>query len=233
MKAAYLLLTAAALAAMLASSPASAAKKKDAGVAYNETDEVALLNKTAFTRGDASVVYLHLSHTDNVTGDTVTSKAKFYPFVDDFSLLAMLDTSAYRTDPTATIYVEYYGFTSEVKHFSDGNGRFVGSWSIVANFTKGTLDGIHFDGNCKECNDTCLDDTCTLLDDPATCEDVAHDPNKCGIKVYMAFYGTDTKDRDMSSTDSLPSKFTQYSGTNVWEAAAGVWTDFVSFWHWW
>ena len=60
---------------------------------YGTQDEATLLAQTKFAMGDYTVAYVYFQYNDNITSELIVQKAKFYPKVDYFSQLDVLNSA--------------------------------------------------------------------------------------------------------------------------------------------
>ncbi|KAH3756985.1 hypothetical protein Pelo_11203 [Pelomyxa schiedti] len=203
-----------------------------ASVPYNElANETAIETQTEFKIGDRTLVYLHFR--SNATGlGWEYWHGKYFPKVDEFSRMDLLNTSWAINDTSAEMWVDYGNYTTRHRLFSMGD-RFVPSWSIVLTYKKGKPQGIAFDGDCDQCIGTwCLNETCTMESSQKNCNmndtsALKDDPGRCGVKVFLAFDGDDKEGTPMTSTSSLPSRFQRWSVAGaLYESVSGFWNDF-------
>eukprot|EP01105_Mastigella_eilhardi_P005280 TRINITY_DN17022_c0_g1_i1.p1 TRINITY_DN17022_c0_g1~~TRINITY_DN17022_c0_g1_i1.p1 ORF type:complete len:227 (+),score=70.58 TRINITY_DN17022_c0_g1_i1:48-728(+) len=197
---------------------------------YGQESEADLLEKDSYKNGDTSLVYVYVQ----LNNHTAPIRTKYFPKIDEFSMLEILNSSRWMKNKNVQVWLAWGNkFVTTKKHFSDGK-RFVGSWSAVVNFKKGKPQEIVWAGSCDECTpQLCVDDACTVKD-PGDCHDpkeLKKDPGRCGMKIYLAFYGEDKQGHTMTSDGSLPERFQKYSFTmKMYEAAAGFWDDWAPDW---
>lgn len=175
----------------------------------------------------------------NATSLADPFRAVFFPRVDQFSLLRLAATrnlAGLGGNVTVRAWAELGGARSDAKLML-AESRIVGARSLVVALENGNVTALAWDDDCESCVSTdCLDgacstDTATLTPPCDDAEALAKDAFRCGVKVYVAWTGTDVRGKDMTSIAKLPSRFTKYSlVSSIYEAAAGFWEDFNNAW---
>jgi len=205
--------------------------------------------------GDWSYVILHIvtelyDANASVARNVTHWKSVYFPKVDSFtelrskytqSLLSLpnvnvrvwleFPTFSLRSESRVMLY-KYPGASKETE-----KEYLVGSRAITVVLEEGIMKEAYWDDSCSGCSDElCLEDSCSsvISEIRPECLDVKsleEDPYRCGIKIYVAWTGTDHNNKTLQSYTSVPSRFQKYSFIfSAYDAAAGFSSDFISFW---
>jgi len=182
--------------------------------------------------------------------NTSVYRAMYFPKVDDFSELRNHFTQHILDVPDASVrvWLEFPAFNvrseSRIMFYSSNSSKgkhyqnIVGSRAITVVMEEGVMKEMYWDDSCASClEENCLEDSCSsdiFADIRPSCQDsqaLEEDPYRCGIKIYVAWQGTDRDGHSLTSYTSVPSRFQKYSFiASAYDAAAGFSNDFISFW---
>jgi len=185
--------------------------------------------------------------TPNITDTAVEEgvhTAFYFPKVDQMSQIRANFTQDLVNTPGALVRVWLQFGLSTIRsesrvilNVTNNQTKLVGSRAAFVVLDKGKPKDIIWDDDCSACHkEFCLDDTCssdtkkftTSCSDPKA---VKEDPYRCGIKILLAWQGTDVSGSDLFTCDNLPSKLSKYSSfMSTYDAVAGFSEDFVKFW---
>lgn len=205
---------------------------------YNNYTAVNLMVGVEVTKGrETEVMRVLPNTTDRADAFTKPFKAVFFPRVDQFALMRIASTRALLfKNVTMRAWLEIGGVRSEAKRMSVDDSV-VGSRSAVVTLLRGNITSIDWDDDCAGCSAAqCFDGSCSIdasalvppCDDPVA---LGNDAYRCGLKIYLAWIGTDSNGKPMKSISKLPSRFTKYSlVSNIYDAASGFWKDFLTAW---
>eukprot|EP01130_Rhizamoeba_saxonica_P017187 TRINITY_DN8224_c0_g1_i1.p1 TRINITY_DN8224_c0_g1~~TRINITY_DN8224_c0_g1_i1.p1 ORF type:complete len:282 (-),score=42.27 TRINITY_DN8224_c0_g1_i1:36-812(-) len=171
--------------------------------------------------------------TSSVSGVDTTSddgiedfhmKGIYNPRVDQISLLEVHGSYGnYATRTDLYVYLQIGDFKTSRKRYNRA-GIVVGSWQAIATIENGNLTGIDWDDGCDECAsdlNRCIDNSCGLdIIDDCQCENCPADV--CNMKVYFAWFGTDSEGDVCISKGDLPSNLGIFSLGTVYDQAAGI-----------
>jgi len=221
---------------------------------YHQQKLATLMGRDECVRYDYSLMILHIATEIMAPGypaerNVSLNKAIYFPKVDEFTELRSHFTQAYFEHPNTTVrvWLEYPAFhmRSESRvmlyRYNDSHNtrddRIVGCRAITIAVDQGVVTDMYWDDNCNGCTESmCLEGGCssTIMDLRPTCSDkdqLKEDPYHCGIKIYVAWTGTDKDNTTLSSYTSVPSRFEKYSFiASAYDAASGFASDFISFW---
>jgi len=175
-------------------------------------------------------------------------KSAYFPKVDSFTELRSTFTQPLLMSPNVNVrvWLEFptFDMRSESRimlynYQQEEKKLIVGSRALTVVMEEGVVTRIFWDDTCSSCTeDYCMEDSCSSsindLPDRESCQDqksLEEDPYRCGIKIYVAWKGTDKDGNNLNSYTSLPSRFQKYSFiASAYDAAAGFSSDFLSFW---
>jgi len=214
-----------------------------------------LIGYTSNQKGDFTLAILHIaceiSDPSFPSGrNTTVYKSVYFPKVDEYSELRNHFTQNVLDFPdiSVRVWLEFPAFNmrSESRimlyNLNHTTGEkyqnIVGSRAITVVMEEGVMKELFWDDSCVSCiGKNCLEDSCStnfITDLRPACQDsqaLEEDPYRCGIKIYVAWMGTDRDGRSLTTYTSVPSRFQKYSFiTSAYDAAAGFSTDFLSFW---
>jgi len=93
-------------------------------------------------------------------------------------------------------------------------------WVAIINMQDGVPKSIQWDDGCYACSgDACINQTCAV--DINSCYPI--DPTSqtdCDLKVYIAWFGTDSSGTYLTSAGKVPSRFLEYSVSSAVSSAA-------------
>lgn len=143
-----------------------------------------------------------------------TFRAPFFTRVDQFSQLMLKGSGAtfYRNASTY-VWLSVGAVTSPLRLWSDGDS-YVGYYSAIVRMEEGRVIGISWDEGCKNCPD----DICIGGQNCGLSYGSSYVPcftDECNMKVYVAWVGTTTNQRQCLSGGFLPSNFRRFSLGNV------------------
>jgi len=224
---------------------------------YHENKIPYLVGIASHEIGDFSYVILHIAcevtNSDYpASRNTSLWKAVYFPKVDEFTELRNNFTQSLLHLPNVNVRVWLEFPTFEMRSESrvmlykyDPNTTktakkelLVGSRAITIVMDEGVITDSYWDDSCASCTeDKCIEDSCSSdisNDIRPSCYDqqaLDEDPFRCGLKIYVAFAGTDKNNKTLTSYTSVPSRFQKYSFiASAYDAAAGFSSDFISFW---
>jgi len=221
---------------------------------YHDQQYTHLVARKNYGKSDYVLVLLHIAcemiNSSFPAGrNTTLWKNMYFPRVDAFTELRSNFTQSVAMIPNTTVRVwleiPAQGLRSESRvvlyNYNDTKGhaydRIVGSRAITVNMEEGIITDMFWDDSCTGCiEDLCMEDSCSsvISDLRPSCQDKAaleEDPFRCGIKIYIAWKGTDKSNTTLTSFTSVPSRFQKYSFVaSAYDAAAGFSSDFISFW---
>jgi len=230
-------------------------EKQKLNETYHLQKYEALKDRKTYNVGDYSLAVLHiiLERPDETspTGKNVTLYKSFYfPKVDEFTELRNKFTQPFFEEKNLNVrvWLELPAFDlrseSRVMMYKY-NGTYsdqqydliVGCRAITIVLESGVMKDLYWDDTCHGCSEKyCIEHSCSsvVADLRPTCDDkdaLAEDPYHCGIKIYIAWIGTDKNNNSLSSYTSVPSRFEKYSFiASAYDAASGFASDFISFW---
>jgi len=225
---------------------------------YHEQKYTHLVGRTSYQIGDYTLVFLHIAcemiNSSFPAGrNTTLWKAMYFPKVDSFTELRNTFTQPLVELPNTTVrvWLEFPAYGSDMRSesrimlYSYNSSKssekwdlLVGSRAITVVLDEGVITDMYWDDSCAGClQDYCIEGSCSssISDDiRPPCHDskaLVEDPYRCGLKIYIAWKGTDKDNNTLSSYTSVPSRFQKYSFiATAYEAAAGFTSDFLSFW---
>jgi len=181
--------------------------------------------------------------------NTTLWKSVYFPKVDEFTELRNHFTQALVSIPDVSVrvWIEFPAFEirseSRLLLYTFNETRslekeiLVGSRAITVVMDQGIVTDMFWDDSCSFCSEKdCVEGSCsTVISEilpPCHNQDaLAEDPYRCGIKLYVAWKGTDNNNQTLHSYTSVPSRFQKYSFiASAYDAAAGFTTDFLTFW---
>jgi len=220
---------------------------------YHDQKYPTLLGRKTYAKGDYSLAVLHIAaeiaNPNFPAGrNTTLYKSVYFPKVDEFTELRSDFTQGIVDifNTTVRVWIEFPAFhlRSESRvmlfKYNDTHKKIdllVGCRAITVVLDEGEITDLYWDDTCNGCSEEyCLEDGCSskIEDLRPVCNDkdaLKEDPYHCGIKLYVAWIGTDKKNQTLSSYSSVPSRFEKYSFiASAYDAASGFTTDFLSFW---
>jgi len=232
---------------------ASSIDQKKENSTYHDQKYPTLAERDIYKKYDFSVVILHIAaetSDPSLPGgmNTTVWKSVYFPRVDMFTELRSHFTQPLveKGNTTVRVWLEFPAFNmrSESRimliRYNDSYDKIdllVGMRAITVKMEEGKMTDIFWDDTCAGCSaDKCIEDSCSsvIADLRPTCTDkdqLKKDPYHCGLKIYLAWTGTDREGMALSSYGSLPSRFQKYSFiASAYDAASGFATDFVTFW---
>jgi len=229
-------------------------ESEDQNRTYHDQKYSNLVGKRSYARDEFSLMVLHVAleifNSSLPAGrNTTTYSTMYFPKVDQFTQLRSNFTQAYIMSPNTSVRV-YLDFPAQELRSesrlmlynyntsrSDKIDLLVGSRAITVNMEQGVITHLYWDDSCSGClEDRCLEDSCSsaIHEFSQACDDInalEEDPYRCGIKIYVAWKGTDKNNNTLESYTKVPSRFQKYSFiANAYDAASGFATDFISFW---
>jgi len=221
---------------------------------YHEQKYTHLVGRKVYEKNDYSLVIMHMvsemiNSSYPAERNTTHYKTMYFPKVDQFTELRSDFTQSLTEIPNTTVrvWLEFpaYEMRSEsrimlYKYNESSSKNFdyiVGSRAITVVLEEGVFKEMYWDDTCAGCiEELCLEDSCASVigDLRPTCHDskaLEEDPYRCGVKIYIAWKGTDRNNNTLSTYTSVPSRFQKYSFiATAYDAAAGFTSDFISFW---
>jgi len=181
--------------------------------------------------------------------NTTRWKTVYYPKVDEFTELRGNFTQSLVMVPgvSVRVWLEFPAFDirseSRIMLYnyniskSEDYELLVGSRAITVVMEQGVVVDMYWDDSCTACSEQyCLEGSCSSVISQISppCHDqfaLAEDPFRCGLKIYVAWRGTDNLNQTLNSYTSVPSRFQKYSYiASAYDTAAGFTSDFLSFW---
>jgi len=181
--------------------------------------------------------------------NTTLWKTVYYPKVDAFTELRSNFTQSLVMVPGASVrvWLEFPAFEirseSRILLYNYNNSKgddhelLVGSRTITVVMDEGVVVDMYWDDSCSACSEKyCIEGSCSTVISTINppCHDkysLDEDPFRCGVKIYIAWRGTDNENQTLSTYTSVPSRFQKYSYiASAYDAAAGFTQDFLSFW---
>ena len=239
--------------ALLAPSVGADKETEKENKTYHEQKLATLIGRKTYASFDYSVAILHIA-TEIIdpafpAGRTTTVyKTIYFPKVDQFTELRSNFTQALVEHPNTTVrvWLEFPAFNlrseSRVMLYKynstdDKKDLLVGCRAITVVVNQGVMTDLYWDDTCNGCSDDyCIERSCSSVieDLRPVCgnsDALKEDPFHCGIKIYIAWIGTDKKNVTLNSYTSVPSRFEKYSFiASAYDAASGFAHDFISFW---
>jgi len=226
---------------------------KEANETYHDQRIQVLGTMSSHKKDDFTLVYLNIA---SEMGDsnapagvnTTLWRNLYFPKVDQFTELRSNFTQSLVELPNISVrvWLQFPAFKvrSEsrimLKRYSDSDSVYdllVGCRAITVVMDKGVVTDMYWDDSCSGCSaEYCLEDSCSskIEDLRPMCHDkdaLAEDPFHCGLKIYIAWIGTDSDGKSLNSYTSVPSRFEKYSFiSSAYDAASGFTSDFISFW---
>jgi len=222
---------------------------------YDVLKQKSIYKKSYDGTDSRALVFLHIvkeEFDENASANQKLEhvKAMYFPSVDYFSELRSTYTQNLLnlTNVKVRVWLEIpaqklrsesriilYRYQKDEKFIYD---NLVGSRAITIEMEEGIIKRLYWDDGCTACPETkCLESGCSSLitsDISPACHDphsLKEDPYRCGIKIYVAWKGTDQDNHTLESYGSLPSRFQKYSFiASAYDAAAGFTSDFIKFW---
>jgi len=232
-----------------------AAEDDEDNIKYKEQSYNTLATTFSYKKDAYSLVMLHVAaeiYNESFPGNRNTTvwKQMYFPKVDEFSELRSNFTREVIEYPNVTVraWIELPAFklrseTRVMLHKEvDKNNKkifdhLVGCRAITIVMDQGVMTDLYWDDSCNSCTEEyCLDDGCstkieTLSPSCSDTQVLEEDPYHCGIKIYVAWTGTDLENKTLSSFASVPSRFEKYSFlVSAYDSASGFASDFISFW---
>jgi len=220
---------------------------------YHRQKLATLIGRKTYESLDYSLCILHIATEIIAPGypanrNTTVFKSLYFPKVDQFTELRSNFTQALveHANTTVRVWLEFPAFDlrsesrvilykyndTDVKH-----DLLVGSRAITVRVESGVMTDLYWDDTCNGCSeDYCIEGSCSnVIEDlrpiGSDKDALKEDPYYCGIKIYLAWIGTDKKNATLNSYTSLPSRFEKYSFiASAYDAASGFASDFISFW---
>jgi hypothetical protein len=183
------------------------------------------------------------------------SKAVFYPSVDVFTLLEIKNSWGVTVGNNTFFHVELPGWrTTDVYVSKKTNVLVSNQWvgqqvtapflTILITLSAGQVAGVEFDPDSSCSTDTrctadpslCLDNAfcgvassqCVTSTSSCSNTTVGVSCFDCNLKIYVAWQGTDSNGRYMSSTGARQSQFRAYGVAAAWGAAAASVSNYVA-----
>jgi len=223
---------------------------------YHDVKYNHLLNLKSHVKEDYSLVIMHIAcemYDPEYPAERNTTlwKSIYYPKVDDFTEFRSNFTQSLVMIPSVNVrvWLEFptFGMRSESRVMlynynesaskGDQHELLVGSRAITVVLDEGVVVDSYWDDSCTGCSEEyCIEGSCSsvISDIRPACHDkdaLAEDPFRCGLKIYVAWKGTDKNNQTLTSYTSVPSRFQKYSFiASAYDAAAGFTSDFISFW---
>jgi len=174
---------------------------------------------TSLKKGDTSVVCVEYSVWGN---DTASSYASFNPKVDTFSAFDV-DANKSKTFwndttwTTAKVRVKVGNYTTPWVSLVDHEALTqVEFFTLMINMNEGKVNQINWDNNCV-C-DKCISNNCASSCTNGNC--------KAAVKMYVTWTGTDTDNTVMLSAANRYSELQKYSGSSMYNNAAGMYSSY-------
>jgi len=181
--------------------------------------------------------------------NTTLWKSVYFPKVDAFTELRSNFTQPLVMIPdiNVRVWLEFPAFEMRTEsrillyNYNESKGKetelLVGSRAIIVVLDQGTVVDAYWDDSCSACSEQyCIEGSCSSVISKIKppCHDkdsLLEDPFRCGVKIYVAWKGTDENNQTLTSYTSVPSRFEKYSFiATAYDAAAGFTSDFLSFW---
>ncbi|EFA85724.1 hypothetical protein PPL_00954 [Heterostelium album PN500] len=114
----------------------------------------------------------------------------------------------------------------------------VNTFTVVATVDKGELINVEWDGDrdksiCKQC-EYCIQNQCAVRRSTMKCDGDEYDINEvdtnqkgCTLKIFLAWKGTDSKNKPCISISKAPSNFSKYSFYSISQMGLGLVNDFL------
>jgi len=179
-------------------------------------------NSSALSSYDTTVVNINLrnNYTEHAWAAT------FYPRMDEFSSLEIAYSAVdyFMFNPNLTIWFEFRGLESAIKTVYSGPLEcFVTYFTIVITLHNGEQQSVDWDDGCSDCSQsTCVDGFCGVKRSDLPCDQI-----DCNIKIYLAWSGSDINQRNLTSVDSRPAVFQNFSATPLTNFGTGLWDDAI------
>ena len=180
-------------------------------------------NTTSFEKNQRIAITAEFSNSYN--GTNVTKYVRFYPKVDEFSVLRIPDPNCDLTNLINSSLRLFIGSKSTTYLKHRVNNLIPQFYTAFINLKNGLVNGIGWDTSFKA-NDVCgpkyLDYRCAI-DVPVNCS------IKTEIKIFLGFFGTDNKKNPCESVQYAPSTFIKFGVWSTVEQLIGTYHDIYNW----